>query len=766
MKKQLLKKYFIIFCVAIIVPVVFSYYINYTYSYENLVESAIEERETMLAQTSRALDQIFARAEFVAPQILLNDSVRKIMNVKLAGGQSFVFDGDIELSQEYVMALSMNSNFVNEITLISFKNNILLDSGYFAIQQLDDSFYRLAKEFDLLESSSYWDFEGEAFRLLGMESSNKVYYTQVVYENFFDPVGMIIISLSDAGIVNIVDTILAEEDAFIFISDLDGNALINQSVITDNLDIDEYRMNLFEPSYVSSNDNLVIKNNYSNYGYVLNMVIPMKTISVDRRQMKLYLIIYMINFAVIVAACYLTAYSIASKFDKINKELDVNDEVFKFSTNEVERIKKHIKNMKTRISQEEIRLSNAADENSKLLRQISQNKGNLKRNISYSLLFGGQHRRNETVDKLGDFDIQRQGNYIVVLIGFNTYLDEITQLDEGLSINVKESMRKLFETGIINFAEVVDLFYSDSKDGEKLIAILNINEKRGYLNEISKKLGKFYDVIKHDLKIKVNISAGSLISDIIDIRRSYQEAYDYQKYQLVASGSPVLIKGIVREDSIVFSVEEYKKNLINILKANDVEKIKIFFDTFAEAVRTNPEFLSYCRDTLEEIINFAENYKDDFSDDYQDMKNALADFNHRFETGDRAIEYIKEKLQNILSNRSKGTLSQHSLVMINVIAYIHENYHKDISLSEIAERYNISYPYLSKLFKKEMGESFKTYLTKIKIEMSAKFLIRSDEPINSIAVKVGYNSLRQFYTMFKKCQGMTPAAYREKFMQP
>ena len=765
MKKQLLKKYFIIFCIAIIVPVVFSYYINYTYSYDNLVDRAITDRESMLAQTSRALDQIFARAEFIAPQILLNDSVRKIMNVKLAEGQSFVYDGDVELSQEYIMALSLNSNFVNEITLISFKNSILLNSGYFAIQKLDDNFYRLANEFDLLEKSSYWDFKGQAFKLLGMKSSNKVYFTQIVYENFYDPVGMIIISLSDMGIVDIVDTILAEENAFIFISDLDGNPIINGSVVLDNLDMEEYRLNFFEQSYVSDNDYLVIKNNQSDYGYMLNMAIPMKTVNVDRRQMNLYLIIYMINFVVIVAACYLTAYSIAGKFDKINKELDINDEVFKFSTNEVERIKKHINNMKLRISQEELQLSNAEDENSELLRQINQNKVNLKRNISYSLLFGGQSRRNEIAGKLSDFDIERQGNYIVALIGFDTYLDEITHLDEGLSINVKENMRKLFETGMVNFADVVDLFYSDSKDGEKLIAILNINEKRGYLNEFGNKLGKFYDVIKNDLKIKVNISAGSLIHDIIDIRHSYQEAYDYQNYQLVISGSHVLIKGVMEEDSIVFSIEEYKKNLINLLKANDVEKIKVFFDTFAEAISTNPEFLSYCKDTLEEIIIFAENYKDDFYDDYQDMKKTLADFDQRFESGEQAIEYFKEKIQNIMSNRNKGTLSQHSLVMINVVAYIHENYHKDISLSEIAELYNISYPYLSKLFKKEMGESFKTYLTKIKIEMSAKLLIRSDESINNIVYKVGYNSLRQFYTMFKKYQGMTPAAYREKFMK-
>jgi YesN/AraC family two-component response regulator len=63
-----------------------------------------------------------------------------------------------------------------------------------------------------------------------------------------------------------------------------------------------------------------------------------------------------------------------------------------------------------------------------------------------------------------------------------------------------------------------------------------------------------------------------------------------------------------------------------------------------------------------------------------------------------------------------------------------------------------------------MGEPFKIYLTKIKIEMSAKLLLQSRSSIESIASQVGYNSLRQFYTMFKKYKGVTPAMYRERHL--
>lgn len=133
-----------------------------------------------------------------------------------------------------------------------------------------------------------------------------IYYTQIVYENFYDPIGMIIISLSDVGIIDIVDTILSEENAFIFMSDKDGNIITNENIIPDSFDMDEYRVNYFETSYVTNNDHLVIKNNRSKYNYVLNVVIPMKAIDVDRKQMNLFLIVYIINFMIILLACFFT----------------------------------------------------------------------------------------------------------------------------------------------------------------------------------------------------------------------------------------------------------------------------------------------------------------------------------------------------------------------------------------------------------------------------------------------------------------------------
>ncbi len=762
MKKQLLKKYFIIFCIAIIVPVFFSYYINYTYSYDRLIDGAIEDREDLLAQAVRSMDQVFLRAEAIAPQILLNDSIRSIMNKQLSSTEAYVYDGDVELAQEYIMALAINSDFIGEVSLISFKNNLMLNSANFAIKQLDDSAYRLADEFDLFYEPDYWDLNGQVSKIFGINLGDQFYYTQIVYKDIFEPTGMIIVSLTDSGIMSLIEAILADEEAFIFITDSMGNVIINEEFIPAEFDRQEYKDHYAESSYVTQSDYLVIKNAQTKFDYTMNIAVPMKSIHVDRKMMDIFLVVYFANFIIIVIACFFAANNIANKFDKINKELDVSDEDFKFSSNEVERIKSHISKMKRRIEEEEAYKSTVEKENIELTNQLVQNKGSIKRNISYSLLYGGESRREDATQRLKDFKIKKEGHYIVVLVGFNEYLSTVTHIDESLSLNVKESIRNLFQTHMIGFAEVFDIFYSDSKEGEKLIAVLNLTSRHDYMNQMGNILERFYSSIKNDLKVELEISAGNLVDDIVRIRHSYQEAYEAQKYQSFMSNSHVIIKGMHKDSGEDFSVTEFKKNLRSFISVSDMEKIRVLLNTLKDSSMEISKFMYYAREVLEGIIDFAENYKIDFLDEYADMVDALNNFDSKFSAKNETIEYLLNKIQVITVNRNKGTLSQNSLIMINVIAYINDNYHKDISLSQIADIFNISYSYLSQLFKKEMGEPFKIYLTKIKIEMSAKLLLQSRSSIESIASQVGYNSLRQFYTMFKKYKGVTPAMYREK----
>ena len=121
----------------------------------------------------------------------------------------------------------------------------------------------------------------------------------------------------------------------------------------------------------------------------------------------------------------------------------------------------------------------------------------------------------------------------------------------------------------------------------------------------------------------------------------------------------------------------------------------------------------------------------------------------------RMIDIIFDKM-NI-----KGKLSDDG--MRSVIDYIERNLRRGISLEDVANHVNISTYYLSKIFKKEMGVNFITYVTDRKMDMAKEMLANTDIPVLNIALDLAYNEANYFSKAFKKKTGLTPSEYREKY---
>ncbi len=92
--------------------------------------------------------------------------------------------------------------------------------------------------------------------------------------------------------------------------------------------------------------------------------------------------------------------------------------------------------------------------------------------------------------------------------------------------------------------------------------------------------------------------------------------------------------------------------------------------------------------------------------------------------------------------------------------YMRHNYHKDISLSTVAEYVNMSPIYFSSYFKKHTGEGFVNALTTIRIEQVAKLLVTTNMTIKDIKMAVGYGHTGNFYKHFQDRYNMTPNEYK------
>ena len=98
----------------------------------------------------------------------------------------------------------------------------------------------------------------------------------------------------------------------------------------------------------------------------------------------------------------------------------------------------------------------------------------------------------------------------------------------------------------------------------------------------------------------------------------------------------------------------------------------------------------------------------------------------------------------------------------NILNYIQNNYRNNITLTEIAERENLSIPYLSSFFNKYMGMNFTSYYDKLRIEYAVNDLITSDLSIEEIAIRHGFSDTRSFVRAFKKGYNVLPSVYRNE----
>ncbi len=113
------------------------------------------------------------------------------------------------------------------------------------------------------------------------------------------------------------------------------------------------------------------------------------------------------------------------------------------------------------------------------------------------------------------------------------------------------------------------------------------------------------------------------------------------------------------------------------------------------------------------------------------------------------------EVEHILSQKNT-TLNR------DILTFINERYTTDISLSEIADTFHMSYKYFSRYFKNNFQTTLSDYIMKLRLERAELLLSTGTLPVTEIAMQTGFNNLSFFIRVFKKAYGYTPLKYRNR----
>ena len=88
-------------------------------------------------------------------------------------------------------------------------------------------------------------------------------------------------------------------------------------------------------------------------------------------------------------------------------------------------------------------------------------------------------------------------------------------------------------------------------------------------------------------------------------------------------------------------------------------------------------------------------------------------------------------------------------------------YRSHLRVEDIAKEIGISRNYLSSIFKREMGISPQEFLIDFRLEAAASLLRNTRDPVNAVAIEVGYSDPLSFSKAFRRKFGMSPTEFRE-----
>ena len=110
-----------------------------------------------------------------------------------------------------------------------------------------------------------------------------------------------------------------------------------------------------------------------------------------------------------------------------------------------------------------------------------------------------------------------------------------------------------------------------------------------------------------------------------------------------------------------------------------------------------------------------------------------------------------------------GKCSDTSSVILEVERFMKKNYASPITVEDMARKFNFNASYLTRIFKKQTGESPVKYLLRLRIDEAKKLLLEHpDLSVKQISTLVGYEDQHYFSRFFKELTGLSPSEYRNK----
>jgi len=735
-KKQRLKingnvfyKIFLIFAIAISVPLIIMGILSIRHSTNNIVKQVNRTTESILIEKKNLIDQRITQVDNIIGQLYSSDLMLGVLRTSTSSYAEYSFE--IVDVLDLINKAVFSNKIIDSIYVYDDNHDfVLYDTKYTKSDFTDSEILNL-------------DFEGSCCTLLREKMNGKVvsyvkkYYdypenneifivANINYKMLFDGL------MPDDPEYPLETVIFDDNLSLLFLrtktfTDIEASTLID--ILSNAGESFIYRMNhqdyyFYKIHYDILSWNIVYMQTYSSIVHSADLA----------RDLTAMLIIIVLVLGLILA------YIFSRYLYKPLRKLALN-------------VEKYMDNKSSK-GGNEYQIINESME--KLFRQNTDLSSKYKTAFPYFIQYSLSRILSE-----GVFDADKFEN-ILDLMGIQfSYLKYIVVLVDLENSEFLEELDESFNHFLQRHRENF-IYIMSNISSTRSVIILNTDDEVKTIYSIMQELKEKIN----GKGIKLTISMGRPYTKMEKISLSFLEALQQIQRKFFSGRYEIIL---YNDFSITGKKFFYDKNLeeelINSIKSQNREKAVQYLEKFTYSLDEDACTIEYVKYVYFQLVsNIIYMVLDLGIQPEETEMTGVAIFSkiQKTETIVELKEFIHMIISKVIDLIGMLKKTQHEMIINKVIEYIMDNYNMDISLDDISSKVFMNKKYLNMIFKEEMGSPIYDYITKIRMEKAKKLILDENVTIKRIAEIVGYNNIQCFIRMFKKFYSLTPIEFRRK----
>ena len=397
---------------------------------------------------------------------------------------------------------------------------------------------------------------------------------------------------------------------------------------------------------------------------------------------------------------------------------------------------------------------------------------NIRRHLLHGILFGNIRKEEIILRHTENNGIQFAGQRFIVVL----YAIEDLQQDEQshLIIQNEETISRLDEivrTAISRLADNGCTRYAVEVE-EQVACIISLPDaltEEQFWHDVIINIQQVREFFRSTFGLILTAAVSGLHSGVVSITTCFRECREASDYmELIGSGMPFCRYDqipFVANDALSFpEVLEKEKKLCRNLSTGDYKSALCAWDDVCEALALRKCSSSEARIRLLGVVSLMSSSLNDIPPGLEDSVHLAfnTDLLQLMPDLDSMLTQISNTLFMLANHANEEKPLPENSADQQYICYVNEHItDPNISISIIADHFNMSTSYFSKRFKKAAGESLLDYIHRERLTLAKQIMAEQPEAtLKDICDVVGYTSPLTLNRAFRKYEGITPSDYR------